>query len=159
MGRNRRSVRINCRAARNPSRWPGFLWSSAMAKTIPAATTLKEAIASAQKGEVAIYTVSTKEEFDEDPSEIIGAHALKDLAELTGGATFVPGSVRRLSGSLKDLQQVIRGRYFVSYKPAKFQRNGRYRSIQITAQKGGHPLKVYARTGYYALTPEPETTQ
>ena len=122
-------------------------------------TTLKQAIASAQRGEVAIYTVSTKEEFDQEENEIIGAHALRDLAELTGGATFIPGSVRRLSGSLKDLQQVIRGRYFVSYKPAKFQRNGRYRSIQITAQKGGHPLKVYARTGYYALTPEPETTQ
>lgn len=121
--------------------------------------TLKEAIASAQKGEVAIYTVSTKEALDEDPSAIIGARALQTLAELTGGATFVPGSVRRLNGSLNDVQQVIRGRYFVSYKPAKFQRNGRYRSIQITAQKGGHPLKVYARTGYYALTPEPETTQ
>ncbi len=121
--------------------------------------TLKQAIASAQRGEVAIYTVSTKEDFDQDDSEIVGAHALKDLAELTGGASFAPGSVRRLSGSLKDLQQVIRGRYFVSYKPAKFQRDGKYRSIQITAQKGGHPLKVYARTGYYALTPQPETTQ
>jgi VWFA-related protein len=120
---------------------------------------LKEAIATAQKGEVAIYTVSTKEALDEDPSAVVGARALKALAELTGGATFVPGSVRRLNGSLNDVQQVIRGRYFVSYKPAKFQRNGHYRPIQITAQKDGHSVKVYARTGYYALTPEPETTQ
>ncbi len=116
--------------------------------------TLKEAIASAQRGEVAIYTVSTKEALDEDPSAIVGAQALKALAELTGGATFVPGSVRRLNGSLNDVQQVIRGRYFVSYKPAKFQRNGHYRPIQITARKDGHSVKVYARSGYYAAIPQ-----
>ena len=122
-------------------------------------STLKQAIASAQRGEVAIYTVSTKEDFNQDESEIVGAHALKDLSELTGGATFIPGSARRLSGSLKDLQQVIRGRYFVSYKPAKFHRDGRYRQIQIQAQKDGHPLKVYARTGYYAAVEQAGTAQ
>jgi len=38
----------------------------------------------------------------------------------------------------------------VSYKPAAFQRDGRYRAIDIKAEKQGHKLKVYARKGYYA---------
>jgi hypothetical protein len=38
----------------------------------------------------------------------------------------------------------------VSYKPAEFQRDGRYREIDITAEKDGHKLKVYARKGYFA---------
>ena len=112
--------------------------------------TLKQAIASAQRGEVAIYTVSTREEIQEDSRDLPGDHALQTLSDLTGGAAFIPGSIRRLKGSLADLQQVIRGRYRISYKPASFQRDGRYRAVDITAVKDGHKLKVYARKGYYA---------
>ncbi|MGA8432920.1 MAG: VWA domain-containing protein [Candidatus Sulfotelmatobacter sp.] len=111
---------------------------------------LKEAIAAAQHGEVAVYTVSTRDDFNEQQSALVGDHALQAISELTGGAAFVPGSLRRLNGSFTDLQQVIRGRYLVSYKPASFQRNGQYRSIDIAAKKDGRPLKVYARKGYYA---------
>jgi VWFA-related protein len=117
--------------------------------------TLKQAIASAQRGEVAIYTVSTRDYDQEDPSAELGDHALRALSELTGGTAFIPGSVRGLKGSLAELQQVIRGRYLVSYKPAAFQRDGRYREIDITAQKDGHKLKVYARKGYYASAAQP----
>ena len=117
--------------------------------------TLKEAIASAQRGEVAVYTVSTRDFTDEDPSAELGDRALRTLSELTGGAEFAPGSIRRLKRSLGDLQQVIRGRYLVSYKPDSFQRDGRYRAIDIKAEKDGHKLKVYARKGYYASTAAP----
>jgi VWFA-related protein len=119
---------------------------------------LKEAITRAQHGEVAVYTVSTREMEQEEPSALLGDHALRTLAELTGGATFAPGSIHRLNGSLADLQQVLRGRYLISYKPALFQRDGRYRSIDLTAQKDGHKLRVYVRKGYYASvnTPAPD---
>lgn len=113
-------------------------------------TTLKEAIEHAQHGEVAVYTVSTRDYGNEDQSALIGDHALRTLSELTGGAAFMPGSIRRLNGSLADLQQVIRARYLVAYKPASFQRDGRYRPIEITAEKDGRKLRVYARKGYYA---------
>ena len=116
---------------------------------------LKEAIRRAQHGEVAIYTVSTRDYGQEAASALLGDHALRTLAELTGGATFTPGSARRLNGSLADLQQVLRGRYLISYKPALFQRDGSYRTIDITAQKDGHRLRVYARKGYYASTSTP----
>lgn len=120
--------------------------------------TLKEAIQRAQHGEVAIYTVSTREYEQENSTALLGDHALRTLAELTGGAAFTPGSIRRLNSSLADLQQVLRGRYLISYKPALFQRNGSYRTIDITAQKDGHKLRVHSRKGYYAAlaTPIPE---
>ena len=75
------------------------------------------------------------------------------LSDLTGGAAFAPGSARHLDSSLADLQQVIRGRYLVSYKPASFQRDGRYRSIDIEAEKDGRNLQIIARKGYYAPAP------
>jgi len=116
--------------------------------------TLKQAIESAQRGEVSIYTVSTREEVQKESADPTGDRALKTMSELSGGAAFAPGSVRRLNGSLEALQQVIRGRYLVSYKPASFQRDGRYRPIDIKAEKDGHRLKVYARKGYYAAAPQ-----
>ncbi len=118
--------------------------------------TLKQAIARAQRGEVAIYTVSTREAID-SPNEdaVVGERALATVAELTGGAFFSPGSVHRLNGSLNDLQQVIRSRYLISYKPALFKRDGQYRAIEIKAEKDGHKLHVYARKGYYASTSTP----
>lgn len=112
--------------------------------------TLKQAIERAQQGEVAVYTISTRDSLREEPGAVLGDHALRTLSELTGGTAFMPGSARHLDGSLADLQQVIRGRYLVSYKPASFQRDGRYRTIDIAAQKDGRKLKVFARKGYYA---------
>jgi VWFA-related protein len=85
----------------------------------------------------------------------VGEHALKTLADLTGGAAFTPGSVHRLKGSLNDLQQVIRSRYLISYKPALFKRDGQYRAIDITAEKDGHKLHIYARKGYFASVTAP----
>jgi Ca-activated chloride channel family protein len=118
-------------------------------------TTLKQAIEQAQRGEVAVYTVSTRDYGQEDAGALLGDHALRTLAELTGGTIFMPGSVHRLKGSLAELHQVIRGRYLISYKPAAFRRDGQYRTIEIAAQKDGHKLRVYARKGYYAAAPTP----
>jgi len=121
--------------------------------------TARQAINCAQRGDVTIYTVSTRDTTatvrdlaEADSSASVGEHALRTLAELTGGASFVPGSVHRLNGSFSDLQQVIRSRYLISYKPALFNRDGQFRAINICAEKDGHKLHVYARKGYYAST-------
>jgi VWFA-related protein len=120
---------------------------------------LKEAIQQAQRGEVAVYTICTRDFGDDAQPSKTGEHALRTFSDLTGGAVFVPGSIRRLDSIFAELQQVIRGRYLVSYKPASFERNGRYRAIDITAAKDGHKLRVYARRGYYAASTHPRTPQ
>ena len=113
--------------------------------------TLKEAIASAARGEVFVYTVSTREASDTyDDLTSVGDRALKVMADNTGGAAFVPGSIRGLNKGLDDLQEVIRSRYLISYKPALFKHDGHYRAIDISARKSGRRLRVYARRGYYA---------
>lgn len=113
--------------------------------------TLKQAIATAMRGEVAVYTVSTRDVIEEQSGSRVGDQALSTLSGPTGGAAFVPGSVHQLTKTLAELEQVIRARYLVSYKPAAFERNGQYRAVELTAQKAGHPLRVYARKGYYAV--------
>ena len=121
-------------------------------------STLKQAVGRAQQAEVAVYTVSTRERSLQASSGLIGDHALKTLSELTGGSAFMPGSVHGLNGSLADLQQVIRGRYFVSYKPSSFRLDGRYHAIDIQAEKEGRKLTVFARKGYYASPVQSSST-
>jgi VWFA-related protein len=118
--------------------------------------TLTQAIASAQSGEAFVYTVSAGgADNGENPhvlgeAVLVGDRALKVLSERTGGAAFLPNSIRGLDHGLDELQQVIRSRYLISYKPAHFKADGQYRAIDISAQKSGHKLRVYARRGYYA---------
>ena len=112
--------------------------------------TLKDVIAGGLRREVAVYTVSTRETGNSDDAAVLGDRALQTISQLTGGAAYRPGSVGRLMGSLSELQEVIHSRYLISYRPASFQRDGHYRAIDISAQKDGHKLRVYARHGYYA---------
>lgn len=112
--------------------------------------TLKQAIAHAQRDEVAVYTISTSGDINEPSEAVVGSHALAALSALTGGAAFSPDSIHELNRSLADLEQVIRSRYLISYKPASFQLDGKYRIIDLEVQKDGRQLKVFARKGYYA---------
>jgi hypothetical protein len=75
---------------------------------------------------------------------------MKLLAEGTGGASLAPHSFRGLDSTLGSIQELIRSRYLISYKPADFTPDGTYRGIEISASKSGHKVRVYARRGYYA---------
>ena len=117
-------------------------------------TTLKQAIERAERDEVTVYTVSTRyAEAETRGNDLTGNRAMKVMAKLTGGVAFFPGSVGHLNRSLAELQQVIRSRYLISYRPALFNPDGRYRSIAIVAEKSGRRLKVNARKGYYSAVP------
>lgn len=111
---------------------------------------LQEAIWAAQRGQVAVYTVSTKEGTSDESNPLLGNRALKSLSEQTGGATFTPGSLGGLTRSLADLEEVLRGRYMVFYKPSSSTPDGRFHAVDIQAKKDGHKLKVFARKGYNA---------
>jgi VWFA-related protein len=112
--------------------------------------TLKQAIESAERNEVIVYAVSTREFDRQPPNDQVADRALRALASRTGGAAFFTPSLRELNHYLADLQHVIRSRYLISYKPDHFQTDDHYRPIEIVAQKSGHKLHVYSRRGYYA---------
>jgi Ca-activated chloride channel family protein len=112
--------------------------------------TLKETIESAERHEVTVFTVSTREIAGGDATAIIADRSMKALAARTGGTAFFPDSAGNLNRRLADLQQLIRGRYLISYNPARFQADGSYRSIAVAAHKSGHKLHVSVRRGYYA---------
>jgi len=109
--------------------------------------TLMQSIDAAEDFGVTIYTVNTADDFI---FETDAARILQTVAERSGGAFLFPKSLRDLDRELANLPALIRSRYLVAYRPANFQPNGKFRSLQVRASKDGKDLKVHVRKGYYA---------
>ena len=103
-----------------------------------------QAIEMAQRAEVIIYAIST----DDSGLILRGDKVLQQLADATGGRAFFPFKTKDIKNSFSAIEDELRSQYVVSYRPANFDADGRYRSIEITALK--KDLQVRARKGYYA---------
>jgi VWFA-related protein len=103
-----------------------------------------QAIEMAQRAEVIVYAIST----DDSGLILRGDKALQQLADTTGGRAFFPFKMKDIKNSFAAIEDELRSQYVVSYRPADFDADGRYRSIEITALK--KDLQVRARKGYYA---------
>ena len=110
-------------------------------------SSLKQSIQIADRAGVTIYTVSTREDRGDKTD---ADRVLEALAERSGGEAMFPGDILTLGKSFDKLRDLIRSRYFVAYKPAAFQANGKYRAISVTAERDGKRLQVRARKGYNA---------
>jgi len=106
--------------------------------------TRAQAIEMAQRAEVIIYAIST----DDSGLILRGDKVLELLAEATGGRAFFPFKMKDITHSFAAIEDELRSQYIVSYKPADFDADGRFRSIEISALK--KDLQVRARKGYFA---------
>jgi len=114
---------------------------------------LQGAIDAAQEAEVTIYAISTNygaAYFGENFNAESGNKNLHMLAEQTGGRALMPSSPKAVTQAFAKVGEELRSRYAVSYKPADFIPDGRYRKIKIGARKSGEKLEIRARKGYYA---------
>jgi VWFA-related protein len=105
-----------------------------------------QAIEMAQRAEVIIYAIST----DDSGLILRGDKNLEQLAEATGGRAFFPYKIKDVTHSFSSIEDELRSQYAVSYRPADFDPDGRYRTIEITSFK--KDLQVRARKGYFAPT-------
>jgi VWFA-related protein len=103
-----------------------------------------QAIEMAQRAQVIIYTIST----DDSGLILRGDKILQQLSDATGGRAFFPFKMKDIKSSFSAIEDELRSQYVVSYHPADFDADGRYRSIEITALK--KDLQVRARKGYFA---------
>jgi Ca-activated chloride channel homolog len=103
-----------------------------------------QAIEMAQRAEVIVYAIST----DDSGLVMRGDKVLEQLAEATGGRAFFPFKIKDITHSYAAIEDELRSQYVVSYKPADFDADGRYRTIEISSLK--KDLQVRARKGYFA---------
>ena len=105
----------------------------------------EEAIEMAQRADVIVYAIST----NVTGSRNAGDKILQRIADATGGRAFFPFQITEVANAFSEIQDELRSQYALSYKPAEFRADGRYRAIEVLAQnhKG---LKVRTKRGYFA---------
>jgi len=104
----------------------------------------EEAVEMAQRAEVIVYAIST----NTSGVKLRGDKVLEYFAEQTGGKAFFPFKIEDVANAFTEISDELRSQYAISYKPADFVADGKYRKIEILAENKKYHVR--ARKGYYA---------
>jgi Ca-activated chloride channel homolog len=105
-----------------------------------------------KEADVMIYAIGIYDRYASAMEERLGPQLLSDITELSGGRAFTIDNPNDLADVATKIGVELRNQYVLGYKPAKVVRDGKWRKIKVKLlpPKGLPPLRVYARTGYYA---------
>ena len=104
----------------------------------------EEALEMALRAEVIIYAIST----NTSGIKLRGDKVLEYFADQTGGKAFFPFKIEDVANAFTEISDELRSQYAISYKPADFLPDGKYRKIEILAENKKYHVR--ARKGYYA---------
>jgi len=105
-----------------------------------------------KEADVMVYAIGIYDRYASAEEERLGPQLLSDITELTGGRAFTIDNPNDLGDVATKIGVELRNQYVLGYRPNKIQRDGKWRKIKVKLlpPKGLPPLRVYARTGYYA---------
>jgi Ca-activated chloride channel family protein len=105
-----------------------------------------------KEADVMVYAIGIYDRFFSTQEEQLGPALLGEITELTGGRAFTIDNPNDLGDVATKIGIELRNQYVLGYKPNHIARDGKWRKIKVKLlpPKGLPPLKVYARTGYYA---------
>jgi Ca-activated chloride channel family protein len=105
-----------------------------------------------KEADIMVYAIGIYDRYFQSHEEQLGPQLLGDIAELTGGRAFTVENPNDLADVATKIGIELRNQYVLGYRPSKAVRDGKWRKIKVklTPPKGLPPLRVYARTGYYA---------
>jgi Ca-activated chloride channel homolog len=105
-----------------------------------------------KEADVMIYAIGIYDRYFASAEERLGPGLLSEITELTGGRAFTIDNPNDLADVATKIGIELRNQYVLGYRPKNIVRDGKWRKIKVKLMppKGLPPLKVYARTGYYA---------
>ena len=105
-----------------------------------------------KEADVMIYAIGIYDRYASALEERLGPQLLTEITELTGGRAFTIDNPNDLADVATKIGVELRNQYVLGYRPTKVTRDGKWRKIKVKLlpPKGLPPLRVYARTGYYA---------
>jgi Ca-activated chloride channel family protein len=105
-----------------------------------------------KEADVMVYAIGIYDRYFQTQEERLGPELLGEIAELTGGRAFTVENPNDLADVATKIGVELRNQYVLGYRPNKVVRDGKWRKIKVKLlpPKGLPPLRVYARTGYYA---------
>jgi Ca-activated chloride channel homolog len=107
-----------------------------------------------KEADVMIYAIGIYDHYFPTEEERLGPALLSDVTELTGGRAFTIDNPNDLADVATKIGIELRNQYVLGYRPKNISHDGKWRKIKVKLlpPKGLPPLRVYARTGYYAPT-------
>jgi len=105
-----------------------------------------------KEADVMVYAIGIYDRYFQSQEERLGPQLLGEISELTGGRAFTVENPNDLADVATKIGVELRNQYVLGYRPSKVVRDGKWRKIKVKLMppKGLPPLRVYARTGYYA---------
>jgi Ca-activated chloride channel family protein len=105
-----------------------------------------------KEADVMVYAIGIYDRYFATPEERLGPELLGEVAELSGGRAFTVENPNDLADVATKIGVELRNQYVLGYRPHNGARDGKWRKIKVKLlpPKGLPPLRVYARTGYYA---------
>jgi Ca-activated chloride channel homolog len=107
-----------------------------------------------KEADVLIYAIGIYDHYFPTEEERLGPALLSEVTELTGGRAFTIDNPNDLADVATKIGIELRNQYVLGYRPKNIARDGKWRKIKVklVPPKGLPPLRVYAKTGYYAPT-------
>jgi Ca-activated chloride channel family protein len=120
-------------------------------------STLEDAIQMAQRSNVTVFGVSTRNYSDISAGMVRGSvdADFARLCEETGGRTFLPYQRLELEQAFAGIRKFLRSQYVIYYTPTDQTRNGKFREIKVKLEGVEQKVDVRAKRGYYATAPNP----
>jgi len=105
-----------------------------------------------KEADVMVYAIGIYDRYFPTEEERLGPALLGEVAELSGGRAFTVENPNDLADVATKIGIELRNQYVLGYRPQNGLRDGKWRKIKVKLlpPKGLPPLRVYARTGYYA---------
>ncbi len=105
-----------------------------------------------KEADVQIYAIGVYDHYFASAEERYGPVLLSDIADLTGGRAYTIDNPNDLADVATKIGIELRNQYVIGYRPKNPAHDGKWRKIKVKLipPKGLPPLRVYAKTGYYA---------
>ena len=114
---------------------------------------LQQVLEAMRESNVVVYSIGLlSSDYVYVPYSDDGRKALKQLAEVTGGAAFFPNGVQEVEEICKRIARDLRNQYTIGYKPSNEKLDGSWRKIivRVAPPKTIPKVKVRTKQGYYA---------
>ncbi len=105
-----------------------------------------------KESDVQIYAIGVYDHYFPTEEERLGPQLLSDITELTGGRAFSIDNPNDLADVATKIGVELRNQYVLGYRPTSPASDGKWHKLKVklVPPKGLPPLRVYAKTGYYA---------
>ncbi len=105
-----------------------------------------------KEADVLVYAIGIYDHYFPTNEERLGPMLLSEVTEITGGRSFTIDNPNDLGDVATKIGIELRNQYVIGYRPKNPTHDGKWRKIKVKLipPKGLPPLRVFAKTGYYA---------